>query len=316
MRQIDSHAAMHFQSHHPVIESVRQIILEELTAMARVLSLPLNAFPFREIWAEAETSLDRIAYHLKSGDTVNAGIRTSQEASGLYVRDRVARIGCYPVSADPFHWGHLLIGLSAMARFKLDKVIYVLSGSDERKPGMTPPAIRHPVGRTLLNMFAPLFDYSPVARAGDLDGESSLFNILALNPDRTIDAWYIAGADHCRRVDPGTGNTDTVQKLEDNMSNSIYGFNRRRHHIFPVFVKRGLAECSIKTPLQVSYMPGLPFDASSTVIRRACAGREGRDKLALLPHTAYLFIQALGLYTPGRQVEHKRGGSPPIRRVA
>jgi hypothetical protein len=286
------------------------MIHEELAAMAGRLSLPLNAFPFREISAQAEASLDRIAYHLNSRETVNAGIRTSREASGVYVQDRVARIGCYPVSADPFHWGHLLIGLSAMARFKLDKVIYVLSGSDERKPGMTPPGIRHPIGRTVLNLFTPLFDFSPGGGTGDPDGESSLFRLLALNPDQMIDAFYIAGSDHCRRVDPATGNADTVQKLEENMSNGIYGFNGTRHRIFPVFVKRGLAECSVKTPLRVSCMPGLPFDVSSTAIRRAFAGREDRDKLAFLPHTAYLYIPALGLYTTRRRAEPKEGPLP------
>jgi hypothetical protein len=303
------------QSHEAVVESVRQMIIKEVAAMARTLNLPLNGFPFNEISADAEASLDRIACHLNGGETVSAGVRVSQDASRIYAQDRVARIGCYPVSADPFHWGHLLIGLSAMARFKLDKVIYVLSGSDERKPGMTHPGTRHPIGRTILNMFKPLFDYSPGGDAGDADGESGLFHLLALNPDRKIDAFYIAGSDHCRRADPATGNPDTVQKLEENMTNGIYNFNGKIHRVFPIFVRRGLAECSVKTPLHVSCMPGLPFDVSSTAIRRAFAGREDRDKLAFLPYTGYLYIRALGLYSPGRQVGNEER-SPSIRQVA
>ncbi len=306
---------MKVQSHDPIIESVRQRINEELSAMAETLSLPLNAFPFREIRAAAGASLDRIAHHLRRKDVFNAAVSTSQEASRIYVQNRVIRIGCYPVSADPFHWGHLLIGLNAMARFELDKVIYVLAGSDERKPGITPPAIRHPIGRTILNMFTPLFDYLPRGGSGDPDGESSLFKLLALNRDQMIDAFYIAGSDHCRRVDPATGNADTVQKLEDNMTNGIYGFNDTRHRVFPIFVKRGLAACRIKTQLEVSFMPGLPFDVSSTAIRQAFAGKEEGDKLAFLPHTAYLYIRALGLYTTGESTEQKKR-MLPVKRAA
>jgi hypothetical protein len=236
---------------------------------------------------------------------LDAAVRTSQKASKIHVRNRKIRIGCYLVSADPFHWGHLLIGLNAMARFELDKVIYVFAGSHEYKSGITPPAIHDPMGRTILNMLTPLFDYLAQGGSGDLDGESSLFKLLALNRDQVIDAFYIAGSDHCRRVDPATGNADTLQKLEDNMTNSIYGFNDTRHRIFPIFVKRGLAACRVKTLLEVSCMPGLPFHVSSTVIRQAFGGTQERDKLAFLPHTAYLYIRALGLYTTGGRAEQK-----------
>ncbi len=283
--------------------------------MAQLLTMPLRASPFSDILAEAAAYLDRIACHLNNGEVISAGIRVSEGAPGMWVRDRVLRIGFYPVSADPFHWGHLLIGLSAIARFKLNKVVYVLSGSDERKPGMTPPGIRHPMGRTILNRFTPLFDYARGGRDRDSDGESSLFHLLALNPDQMIDAFYIAGSDHCRRIDPVTGHADTVQKLEENMSDGLYGFDGKRHRIFPVFVKRGSAECSVETSLRVLCMPGLFFDVSSTMIRRALAGRGTTDKLALLPHTAYLYIRALGLYTTGRRAEQNEY-LPSAKRVA
>jgi nicotinic acid mononucleotide adenylyltransferase len=313
MRLSNSHTAM--QLRHPVTESIRQVVLRELRGMAYVLNAPLSASPFSEISAEAGVSLDRIASYLNYGEIIPAGIRTSEEDAQEPTMNKVLRIGLYPVSADPFHWAHLLIGLSALARFKLDKVIYILSGFDARKPEITSPATRHSMGRLILNMFAPLFDYSPAAVKGDLDGESSVFKVLAANPDQRIDAFYIAGTDHCHRVDPATGNVDTIQKLEHNMRSRIYGFDRKKHSISLIFVKRRLTESSISTSLNLSFMPGVPFESSSTAIRRAFAGRESRDKLALLPYTAYLYIEALGLYAPERQVEHTHG-SLPVKRVA
>ena len=82
-----------------------------------------------------------------------------------------------------------------------------------------------------------------------------------------------------------------------------------------IFVRRGVSECNVKTRLSVSYLPGMVFEASSSTVRRALAGGESIDKLALLPYTAYLYIRALGLYTTGHRVEQKEG-SLSVKRVA
>ena len=194
-----------------------------------------------------------------------------------------------------------------MARFKLNKIVYVISGYDARKPELTPPTIRHPMGRSILNMFTPLFDYSSAALEGDLDGESSLFKILASRQAQRINAFYIAGADHGRRFDPDAGQPDTVQKIEEHVRRKSYGFDSKKHRISMIFVKRGVAECSVEMRSNVSCMPGVPFEASSSAIRRALAGREKIERLALLPHTAYLYIKALGLYVSKRQAEPSHG---------
>jgi nicotinic acid mononucleotide adenylyltransferase len=315
MEWIDScRPAQQFVS-HPITETVKGRIQKELFDMAQELGVTFTASPFTEIWAEAEFYLDLIASHLNRREIMSSAMTGSNEETEKAEFSRALRIGFFPVSADPFHWGHLLIGLSAMARFTLDKVIYVLSGSDERKPGMTPPGIRHPMGRSILNMFTPLFDYSSAALESDLDGESSLFKILASHQARRINAFYIAGADHGRRFDPDAGQPDTFQKIEEHVRRKMYGFDSKKHRIFMIFVKRGVAKCSVETQSNVSCMPGVPFEASSSAIRRALAGREEIDRLALLPHTAYLYIKALDLYTSKRQVEPSHGPLP-TKRVA
>lgn len=271
--------------------------------------------PFGTIWAEADFCLELIASHLNNRAILPVAIPKLGEGTEGTELGRTLRIGFYPVSADPFHWAHLLIGLSAIARFRLDKIVYIIAGYDARKPEMTSPVTRHRMGNCILNLFAPLFECSPAALEGKIDGESSFFKILSSYQAQRINAFYIAGSDHCRRVDPETGSADTVQKLEEHVRARPYGFDSTRHRVFVIFVRRGVTECSVKTRLRVSYMPGMPFEASSTAIRKALIGRESIDRLALLPYTAYLYIRALGLYTAGQTIERKEG-SPPVKRVA
>jgi hypothetical protein len=315
MDWLDLQRAAQQSGSHPITEAIRGRIQKELTDMAQEVGIQLTASPFKEIWAEAEFYLDLITSHLNNREVIPVSIPGSGEGSEKREFGRALRVGFFPVSADPFHWGHLLIGLSAMARFKLDKVVYVISGYDARKPGMTPPTARHAMGRSILNLFTPLLDYSSAAVEADLDGESSLFKILALHKGQRIKAFYIAGSDHCRCVDPATGDADTIQKLEGHVRSKTCGFDGKRECIALIVVKRGLGECSVNTRLNVSCLPGLPFEASSTAIRRALAGPESKDKLALLPYTAYLYIRALGLYVPDRQVAHKQRPSH-VKRVA
>jgi nicotinic acid mononucleotide adenylyltransferase len=303
MEWIDScRRAQQFVS-HPITETVKGRIQRELFDMTQELSVTLTTTPFAEIWAEAEYYLDLIASHLNHREIIPGPMAGSREKTEKAEFSRALRIGFFPVSADPFHWAHLLIGLSAIARFKLDKIVYIISGYDARKPDITSPTIRHPMGRSILNLFTPLFDYSSAALESDLDGESSLFKILASHQARRINAFYIAGADHGRRFDPDAGQPDTVQKIEEHVRRKMYGFDSKKHRISMIFVKRGVAKCSVETRSNVSCMPGVPFEASSSAIRRALAGREKIDRLALIPHTAYLYIKALGLYALERQVE-------------
>ncbi|HUJ90667.1 MAG TPA: hypothetical protein VLX12_10755 [Syntrophorhabdales bacterium] len=307
MDWLDFHGAAQQGGSHPITEAIMGRIEKELLDMARDIGISPATSPFSEIRAEADFYLDLIASHLNSGEIIPAAIARSKEAVEKAAPGKAIRIGFYPVSADPFHWAHLLIGLSAIARFKLDKIMYIISGYDARKPEMTSPAIRHPMARSILNLFTPLFDYSSAALEGSLDGESSLFKILSSHQTQRISAFYIAGADHCRRFDPGTRQPDTVQKMEDHVRGKKYGFDSTKHRISMIFVRRGVAKCSVDTRLNVSCIPGVPFEASSSAIRRTLAGGDKIDRLALLPYTAYCYIMALGLYGPEREVERKRG---------
>jgi hypothetical protein len=44
-----------------------------------------------------------------------------------------------------------------MAFLKLDKIVFVIAGKDDRKPLMTAPETRHQLGISVLENFAPIF---------------------------------------------------------------------------------------------------------------------------------------------------------------
>jgi hypothetical protein len=193
---------------------------------------------------------------------------------------------------------HLLGGLKAMALHRLDKVIYVIAGSDARKPGLLRADVRHRMAADVLRLFFPLFAYSPVALDNAMDGEISIFRILELNPRQKVDAFYIAGTDHRNRHYPDTGKADTIQKLEDGITGKVFGYDERMNSISVVFVERGeSARSGIETFLTIKSVRGMPFETSSTSIRKTLAGYGALEKLATLPFSVLKHIRRSGLYS-------------------
>jgi len=277
---------------------IRQALYGELENMGRVLGISIGGEPLHTIYRTAAIRLFEIERLFCDGHIdPSVRLRLSHADEALPVTDKTVRVGVYPVAADPFHWGHLLIGLSAVARLRLDKVIFVLSGNDPRKPGLTPCRIRHPMGQDVLRCFAPLFCYSSIALDTDCDGETNLFRILKLNPQQKIDAWYIAGADHYRRFYPGTEYPDTIHKIEEAVAFKLHGYDEGMHTVSAAFIERGLHDGIVDSFLNIQFLSALPFKASSTMIREACAGTGDRRALAVLPYTAYVDIRAFSLYS-------------------
>ena len=282
---------------HPVTSTIRKRVWEEIENMGTTLDKPLTSHPLREIVVAVEMNLLQIARLINNGE-INpySEIRTCEGDLPKKTGAMPLRIGFYPVAANPFHWAHLIIGLMATARFMLDKVIYIIAGSDPRKPELLPAGIRHTMGKEVLKMFAPLFGYSPIAIGNMADGETNTFKILGLNPDQEITAFYIAGGDHYHRINPKTNRPDTIQKLEHGIANSLYDFNGRAHSISAVFIDRGTRERRVQTSLGVYFVPPLQFEASSTIIRQAFQGECENEHLAILPYAAYRFVTTFGLY--------------------
>jgi nicotinic acid mononucleotide adenylyltransferase len=203
----------------------------------------------------------------------------------------------FPIAGNPFHWAHLLGGLLAMETFALDKIIYVVAGSDPRKPDLAPGEARHAIARSLLRLFHPLLEYSPIALGDSSSGEENLFRILAMNPRQPIHAYYIAGSDHYHRYQPGTGNPDTLQKLEDGIALAANRYDDRIHRVSAAFLDREPVGEEIPTSLDVLWVRGLPVQTSSSGIRLAFSDRKQREKLGALPFTSYKSICGNRLYS-------------------
>jgi nicotinic acid mononucleotide adenylyltransferase len=295
-----------------VIELVRSAVYEDILAMTKVLNLPFATYPFAEIISSLKQLLDQAAYLWNHGNIdPHVKIRTSPDDHQNPAVSRTLRIGIYPVAANPFHWAHMLAGLSALVRFRLDKIVYLISGSDPRKPSMISAEIRHFMGKEVLKMFAPLFGYSSSAMGSNGDGETNMFKMLALNPEQKIDAFYIVGADHYQRINPKTGGADTIQKIEEHLARNTGNFNDALHNVSIIFIERGARNHTVATDLPIAFIPEMPFAASSTMIREAFQGKCGIESLSLMPYTAYRYAIELGLYglddaLPAPHKQHKQ----------
>lgn len=213
------------------------------------------------------------------------------------IDDRCLRIGVYPVAANPLHWGHILVGLAAIASMRLDKVVFIIAGADSRKPSMLSADARHRLGRSVIGKFHPLFTYSPLALGTDLDGETNFARLLSLNPGQRMEAFYVAGADHCRRT-TAQGQPDTIQKLERVVQEEKEAGNKL-HTVSAVFVDRAGEEGrqrEVATSLKMHFLPPIPFSFSSTATRQALRKEAFSEALMSLPYSCLLEIQEGALY--------------------
>jgi nicotinic acid mononucleotide adenylyltransferase len=287
------------QAEQIVAAIVRRLSIE-LDNMKELLDGFGGADMIDMISAEMNSQLTTIQGLIEDGQIFpQCNLRLSQEAPALSPCDRPLRIGIFPTAADPFHWMHLLSGLRATALNKLDKVVYVISGSDSRKPDLLRADIRHRMGKDVLRLFSPLFAYSSIALDNSLDGETNIFRILQLNPGQRVDAFYIAGTDHYYRHNPETGKLDTIQKLEDGVKGEIFGYDDTMNSISAIFLGRGeKASTRIDTFLNTESVQRMPLEASSTSIRKSLTGHGTLAKLATLPYSVLRYISSSGLYSP------------------
>jgi glycosidase len=275
------------------IASIGHAVERQLDVMNVTLAGSDRAF-FEMVRTHAEQLLGSIDKLLRKGTIQpDSKLRVSEDDPLAPVTQRTMRIGVYPVAADPFHWAHLLIGLQAIGKLNLDKVVFVMAGDDKRKPEMTPHGIRHALGRAVLRVFRPFFEYSSIAVGTDYDGETNVFRILKLNPDQPIHAYYLVGDDHYRLKDKN-GNDDTILKLEKNIKDPALGFDPSKHEVSVAFIEREGIGARVPTPLEVRFLPKMVFPAASSDIRK-------KGLLSLMPYDAYAHIvrEQLGLYGIG-----------------
>jgi nicotinic acid mononucleotide adenylyltransferase len=281
-----------------IVSTIAHRLSLELDGMKELLGGGSGSDTIDAISAEMSSQLTAIR-GLIADDQIfpQCNLRLSQGAEHGEGCDRALRVGVFPTAGDPFHWMHLLSGLKAMAICKLDKVIYVIAGSDSRKPDLLRADVRHRMAQEILGLFFPLFAYSPIALDNTMDGETNIFRILQLNQKQKVDAFYIAGTDHYYRCSPRTGKPDTIQKLENGVKERVFGYDERMSSVSAIFVGRGKQQPNaVDTFLNIDFIQGMPLEASSTSIRKALTGRGPRERLAILPYSVLTYIRRSALY--------------------
>ncbi len=265
---------------------LRRHIRAELLDTARTVH-EADAVLLETVAGEADRALAAIQARLDAGEIdPSLELRVDPNGAPVAPHSRPLKVGVYPVAADPFHWGHLIVALRAVGDLSVDKVVFVLAGDDPRKPAMTPVLERHPMGISVLDGFAPFFVYSPIAVGTQFDGETNIFRILELNSGVPIQAWYMVGDDHYRLTDK-KGNPDTLPKLEANRAR-MTGPDSALHELKVAFIERERPSEAVPTTLEVKFIEHAGFDASSTAVR------EGTH--VLVPHKAIEYARRKGLY--------------------
>lgn len=294
--QNPSSTAAFLEGDAPFMKRIGERVSRELSSMQALLGEHADSGALLVLNRWARSTLSRIDQLADEGAIYPS--RNAQLRSGNHNRSfsRALRLGVFPIAANPLHWMHLLCGLAAIERLRLDKVVYVIAGADPRKPALASEQVRHRVAKEVLAIFSPLLEYSAIARGSMADGEENAFRIIASNGIRPVHAFYIAGSDHYRRLAPSSGNPDTIQKLEDGVLRRAHGFDPHRHWVSAVFLDRGGTLESVQTFLEVHWITGLPLQISSSRIRGALVGERPLSELSLMPFSAYSAICTRGLY--------------------
>lgn len=270
------------------IAAIRSRLDGQLSQMARQLSDPAVSTRFGCIRQRASALLETI------GDLAACGrIRLSPPLRVLLADPapppppdgRPIRLGVFPVTANPMHWGHLLCALEAIALLALDQVVFIVQGVDPRKEAATriTESDRHELARQAICVLHPLAVYSDIGRGNSFVGEHNIFRLLRLNSPARIIAHYLVGADHYRLLD-AHGLPDTLLRLERNVLDPALGFDQRCHELSVVFIERGLGRRRQRchTNLPVRFVPAI-LDCSSTDVRNGDA--------TLAPHVVFSYLQ-------------------------
>jgi hypothetical protein len=161
-----------------ITRSIGIVVLPELACMTRLLG-PSQRRIVRGIHDRFKRLLGGIEELIDDGVIEPWHmIRLSEEDPEIPPAGKTLRVGIFPTHDDPLNWGHVLAGLSAIVREKLDKVIYAGQGSDET---------RREAGRALLGL-DPLLGYCVQS-----DLASASLSLFALNPAQDFNISFIQG---------------------------------------------------------------------------------------------------------------------------
>jgi hypothetical protein len=216
-----------------------------------------------------------------------------------------ARVGVFPLAANPVHWGHVVVSLFAIAELSLDNLVLLAAGAIDYKPlrdcDRIGESCRHEMLLRAVNVFEPLFRYTDVACGTENVGEVAVHDLRALNRDRPLDfvlVWGVEGEERLQRI---------VQQTADSLENQndlgegcphrlSIAFLRgiepiNKNHLTPARISTICKEARLNIPVRLVEMR-IPLLAKL----RSTYYREQVDPF-LVPASVHQFVIQSRLYT-------------------
>ncbi len=203
----------------------------------------------------------------------------------------------FPIIANPIHWSHVINGLSAIARLKLDKLIYIVTaGLDNKKSDMPPVHLRYSIARNIIKIFDPLLVCAPYMCDAYPTGETDVFSILRLNSELTMDVYYLIGTDQGCRFATDLNFAAAMQKSEHDSDRTSPSFQRNKHRMYVAAFGHRIKNKPLNQFLTIKTLPRSPFEISYHLLQDVLRRKVHQTALAFLPFTVYRYMCTYSLY--------------------
>lgn len=276
----------------PVTGDVLTQVMTELASMGSLLGRGPAAKRIGEIQARARALLHQIARLIIERE-INPWmqLRLTPDEPPAAFSPSAARIGVFPLAANPIHWGHLLCGLSVMIQARLDKIVYVITRDSSPAAELYPEELRRGAAAEAIAIFQPLFTLVPGSAGKSTSGPASFFRLLGLNSQQIVEAFYVSGHESCASVSiPET--MDALWK-EGKTSGS---YDERLHRFSIISIAAGAGERSGESNARVLVVPSALPGVSEAAVRAALRSSQRRDELSALPACAFRHLRILSAF--------------------
>jgi hypothetical protein len=274
----------------PVTGDILLQVMTELASMMSILGRAPAGRRITEIQARARAFLHGVARRMAAREIDPwTRLRMSPDEPIMPPSRSPARIGVFPLSASPIHWGHLLSALSAMAAARLDKVAFVISSDSSPATELYPEELRRGAASEAVSLFQPLFTLVPASAGRTINGPASFFRLLGLNGQQMVEAFYIAWSESAS----GAPAMEIMDALWGR-SGASAGYNEKLHAVSLIMIGPRGAELRATGMSQrvLAVPPALPW-VSTAAVRSALCSTLRRDEIAALPACAFRHLRML-----------------------
>ena len=269
----------------PVTQDILMQIMTELATMISILGRAPAGRRIAEIQLRVRAFLRQAAECIMAREIDPwVRLRLSPDEPPVSPLPASVRIGFFPLSANPIHWGHLLSALSVMARARLDKIIFTIASDSPPSTELYPEEMRRGAAAEAVSLFQPLFTLIPASAGRTLSGPASLFRLLGLNNQQMIEAFYIIVANE---LASSAGVIEVMEALWGHSGSTVGVRSEKLHPISLIRVDSTGVEKPSLHDNRVLVIPHPLPGISTAAVRGALRSSFHRDELAALPACAF-----------------------------